>query len=78
MTETRISDRHFTAERSPVPIYRDGETNYCPGCGRSHWLIGLRTAECAFCSTALALVESSNTHTAPTIFKRGAGGGHVR
>ena len=39
-------------------VYRDGEVNHCPGCGRSHWIIGRLSAECAFCSTALPLAES--------------------
>ena len=30
-------------------VYRDGEVNHCPGCGRTHWLIGRMSAECAFC-----------------------------
>jgi hypothetical protein len=34
-------------------IYREHEINHCPGCGRSHWIIGRLTAECCFCSTAL-------------------------
>ena len=36
-------------------VYRDSETNHCPGCGRSHWHIGRLMAECAFCGTALPL-----------------------
>ena len=36
-------------------VYHDGEINHCPGCGRTHWLIGRVSAECAFCSTALPL-----------------------
>lgn len=39
-------------------IYRENETNYCPGCGRTHWLIGRVTAECAFCATALPLQDT--------------------
>jgi hypothetical protein len=35
--------------------YRANETNHCPGCGQSHWMIGRSTAECAFCATALPL-----------------------
>lgn len=35
--------------------YRAEETNHCPSCGRSHWLIGRMTAECAYCATALPL-----------------------
>jgi hypothetical protein len=49
----------------------------CPGCGRSHWLIGRATAECAFCATALPLADSSRTQ-APRIVERGKGGGMVR
>ena len=41
-------------------VYREGEVNHCPGCGRSHWIIGRQLAECAFCSTALALSESGH------------------
>lgn len=37
------------------PLYFLGEVNHCPGCGRSQWLIGRVTAECAFCATALPL-----------------------
>lgn len=37
------------------PVYRAHETNHCPGCGQSHWMIGRVTAECAFCGTALPL-----------------------
>lgn len=35
--------------------YRQKEANHCPGCGRSHWMIGRTTAECAFCGTALPI-----------------------
>ncbi len=35
--------------------YRPHESNVCPGCGQSHWIVGRMTAECAFCSTALPL-----------------------
>lgn len=41
--------------RSYSLLYREGETNYCPGCGRTHWYVGRAAAECAFCSTALPL-----------------------
>ena len=39
-------------------VYREDETNHCPGCGRTHWHIGRVSAECAFCSTALPLQSS--------------------
>lgn len=35
--------------------YRMQEINHCPGCGRSHWLVGRMTAECAYCATALPI-----------------------
>lgn len=40
--------------------YRPRETNHCPECSQSHWLIGRLTAECAFCGTALPLVAGSS------------------
>lgn len=42
-------------------VYRAREINHCPGCGRSHWIVGRLTAECAFCATALPL------ETGPTV-----------
>lgn len=36
-------------------MYRINEHNHCPGCGRSHWIVGRLLAECAFCGTALPL-----------------------
>lgn len=48
-------------------VYHDGEVNHCPGCGRTHWLIGRMSAECAFCSTALPLREASNHGARPTV-----------
>lgn len=51
-------------------VYRDGEVNHCPGCGRSHWIIGRQLAECAFCSTALPLSETHRQGQAATITRR--------
>ena len=39
-------------------LFRRGETNRCPGCGHSQWLVGRTTAECAVCATALPLAET--------------------
>ena len=51
-------------------VYHDGEVNHCPGCGRTHWLIGRISAECAFCSTALPLAEASmRSHNAPAVIR---------
>lgn len=36
-------------------FYRTRDTNACPGCGQSHWMVGRITAECAYCGTALPL-----------------------
>ena len=43
------------ARRGYQVVYHPGETNRCPGCGHSNWLIGRVTAQCGFCGTALAL-----------------------
>jgi hypothetical protein len=40
--------------------YRQHQTNHCPGCGQSHWMIGRTTAECAFCGTALPLIAGAS------------------
>lgn len=49
--------------RSPVilghsgyrPSFDADAANPCPGCGKSHWIVGRLTAECAFCATALPI-----------------------
>jgi predicted dithiol-disulfide oxidoreductase (DUF899 family) len=38
-------------------MYRPGQVNHCPGCGQAGWHVGRVTAQCAFCGTALALVQ---------------------
>jgi hypothetical protein len=54
-------------------VYREHETNHCPGCGRTHWHIGRTTAECAFCATALPLEASlTRGNDRPIIIKRGS------
>lgn len=40
-------------ERGYAVFYRVNELNYCPGCGRSNWIVGRQSAECAICSTAI-------------------------
>ena len=47
-------------------VYRENDVNHCPGCGRTHWLIGRVSAECAFCSTALPLQEAYRQGPSPT------------
>jgi len=46
------------AMRGYHAVYHENGVNRCPGCGRSHWLIGRMLAECSFCGTALPLSES--------------------
>ena len=56
-----LSDRRIGPElsgRGYHVVYRDQEVNHCPGCGRTHWIIGRISAECAFCATALPLAET--------------------
>ena len=53
--------RFNPAVRGLLPLYHPGETNRCPGCGRSHWYVGRLSAECGFCSTAIALAETGMT-----------------
>jgi hypothetical protein len=47
----------LSARGYQVLFHRD-ETNHCPGCGKSQWLVGRVTAECALCGTALPLAEA--------------------
>ena len=44
---------HDPARRGYHVVYRQHETNHCPGCGRSQWWLGRSSAECAICATAL-------------------------
>lgn len=62
------------ARRGYHAIYREHETNHCPGCGRTHWYIGRSLAECGFCATALPLAQSltRGTPSAPLIIHRKA------
>lgn len=49
-------------------LFRTDETNRCPGCGHSQWLVGRITAECCLCGTAISLAEAElsgvNSHKA--------------
>jgi PilZ domain len=46
------------AHRGHHIVYRANAQNHCPGCGRSHWIIGRISAECGFCGTAVPLAEA--------------------
>jgi len=63
---------HDPARRGYHIVYRENETNHCPGCGRSHWYVGRLSAECAFCSTALPRVEAISTGAG--VFRSRGGG----
>ena len=49
---------HDPSRRGYHVVYRENEVNRCPGCGRSHWIVGRLSAECAFCGTALPLADA--------------------
>ena len=56
--------------RGDHAVYREHEVNHCPGCGRTQWIIGRVSAECAFCATALPLAEAStHSHNRPVIIQ---------
>ena len=57
-------------ERGYHAVYREHDVNHCPGCGRTHWIIGRISAECAFCTTAMPLAEASmRSHNGPVIIQ---------
>jgi hypothetical protein len=62
-------------ERGYHAMYRPNETNHCPGCGRTHWIIGRITAECAFCATALEIQDSRRGQQATVLGWRGSRNG---
>jgi hypothetical protein len=51
-------------------IYHPNEINHCPGCSRTHWIIGRISAECAFCSTALPFAGEASVGASATVFQR--------
>jgi hypothetical protein len=52
---------HDPAARGYQLLYRTNEVNHCPACGRTHWYVGRLSAECAFCATALPLIDTGIT-----------------
>lgn len=59
------------AARGLHAVYRAGETNHCPGCGRTHWHIGRATAECAFCATAIPLETTFAGQSGTIVHRKG-------
>jgi hypothetical protein len=60
---------HDPAVRGYHAVYRPNQVNHCPGCGRSHWLVGRLLAECGFCATAMPLMDGGMSGVG--IFRRG-------
>lgn len=52
---------HDPALRGFHAVYRSGEVNHCPACGRTHWYVGRLLAECGFCAAALPLADTGTT-----------------
>ncbi len=67
-----VAARAFNPQlRGYHAVYRENAVNHCPGCGRTHWLIGRMLAECGFCGTALPLSESYLRSSSALIHRRG-------
>ncbi len=75
LTSSQIGRNYNPALRGYHAVYRENAVNHCPGCGRTHWLIGRLLAECGFCGTALPLSESYAHGTAAPLIRHG---GRVR
>lgn len=60
MPRTREAKPAAPELRGYSMVYRDNETNHCPGCGRTHWWVGRLLAECGFCETALPLASATS------------------
>jgi hypothetical protein len=41
--------------RGYTPSYRISESNRCPGCTQSQWIVGRFSVECACCGTAVPI-----------------------
>lgn len=48
---------------SEVLVYHPAETNRCPRCSSSEWVVGGIAADCATCGTALPLVQPRPSET---------------
>lgn len=65
-----MTTREKLKQRGYASVYQEGETNHCPGCHRTHWIIGRLMAECAFCATAIPLPATDQRNSKPTITRR--------
>lgn len=73
LTSSHMTGSYNPALRGYHAVYRESAINHCPGCGRTHWLIGRLMAECGFCGTALPLSESYSRSAAAPMFRHGRG-----
>ena len=73
-TSTQMMKNFNPSLRGYHAVYRENAVNHCPGCGRTHWMIGRLLAECGFCYTALPLSESYSRSAAAPMFRHGSGG----
>ena len=70
LSSNHLGQTYHPAGRGYHAVYRENEVNHCPGCGRTHWIIGRMSAECAFCTTALPLAEASmRSHNGPVVIQ---------
>lgn len=72
LTSSQHTGNYNPALRGYHAVYRENAVNHCPGCGRTHWLIGRLLAECGFCGTALPLSESSARGAAAPLIHHGS------
>jgi hypothetical protein len=72
LTSSQHIGNYNPALRGYHAVYRENAVNHCPGCGRTHWLIGRLLAECGFCGTALPLSESSARGAAAPLIRHGS------
>ncbi len=76
LKEPPVDRNHFRPEmRGYHNIYREGEVNHCPGCGRTSWYLGRISAECAGCGTAKPRAEPYHPQT--SIYQRGPAGSRI-
>ncbi len=71
MLTTTTARTFDPARRGYHAVYRENAVNHCPGCGRTHWLIGRMLAECGFCGTALPLSESYFRASTASVIRKG-------
>ncbi|WJY18695.1 hypothetical protein QQS45_00120 [Alteriqipengyuania flavescens] len=60
MSSAQHTRRDYAAligQRGYVVLFHRAGENHCPSCGKSNWIIGRTSAECAFCDLAIPLAE---------------------